>query len=488
MEFNITEILTNASLSWEKYRNIGREKRAQFLESIAQEIENLGDELIMTVMKESHLPEARVRGERGRTTNQILQFAEWIRDGSYLEVSMDPAISDRPTVAKPDIRKINIPLGPVVVFGASNFPLAFSTAGGDTASALAAGCPVVVKGHPAHVETSNMVAHAISIAVKKNNMPLHVFQHVTGGIDIGRELVMHPMTKAVGFTGSYQGGKALFDMAAGRPEPIPVFAEMGSVNPVIVMEEYLKSASEKLAATLAGSITLGVGQFCTNPGLIFGVKSPSWDTFKTQLAAQMKAVHSGIMLTQGISENYKKTLGNHLACEDVHLLASGLQENENKKVRACIAYTSATQFLNTPALAEEVFGPFSLIIECSDIMELHTCIRNLKGQLSSSIWATEEELHQNTYMIDLMAEKAGRLIVNAAPTGVEVCPSMHHGGPFPATTDGRFTSVGTDAIKRWLRPVVFQSFPDALLPEELQNSNPQNIARRVNGVISRDKI
>jgi NADP-dependent aldehyde dehydrogenase len=470
--------LREAQLAFLSYKNVSGKKKAEFLREIANEIESLGQTLVDTAMRETNLPEARIVSERGRTTGHCRMFADLVEEGSWVEARVDNAQPNRTPAPKPDLRKMLVPLGPVVVFGAANFPLAYSTMGGDSASALAAGCPVIVKAHPAHAETSTLVAEAIQKAIEKTGMPKNVFQHLYGkNFEVGQALINHPMTKAVGFTGSLTGGKALFDLANKRPEPIPVFAEMSSINPVVLLPESLKTDFEKTATLLSGSITLGVGQFCTNPGLIIAIENDGLKNFIQKLSEDLEKVMPGTMLHQGIADNYNKRLAETLKQQGVNIEAESSQHGNEKQGHPVIASVNADQFLKNHLLAEEVFGPFSLIIKCKDIAELHTVINNGRGQLTSSVIGREEEIEKHKKLINVLMEKAGRLIINGVPTGVEVCPSQNHGGPYPATTDSRFTAVGTDAIKRFVRPVSFQNFPDAFLPNELKAANPLKIWR-----------
>lgn len=477
----VDSALQQAQISFLSYKNISGKKKAEFLRAIADEIEALGQELVSTAVRETNLPEARIVGERGRTTGHCRMFADLVEQGSWVDARIDTAIPDRAPLPKPDIRKMLTALGPVVVFGAANFPLAYSTAGGDTASALAAGCSVIVKAHPAHPDTSELVAGAIKKAMDKTGMPNGVFQHLHGsGFDVGQALVKHPLTKAVGFTGSLAGGKALFDLACQRPQPIPVFAEMSSINPVILLPETLSQQAEKTAGALAASITLGVGQFCTNPGLIVAIENEGLNRFVKSLSEAIKNALPGTMLHQGIADNYNKRLAHSLEQKGVTIEGQSASDSNASQGKPSVASTLASTFLKNPLLAEEVFGPFSLVIKCKDINELHTVVSHLNGQLTASIFGDEVEVAKHSRLVNTLVEKAGRLIVNGVPTGVEVCPSMNHGGPYPATTDSRFTAVGIDAIRRFVRPVAFQSFPDSLLPEELKNNNPLAIWRLYN--------
>ncbi|MBL7871565.1 MAG: aldehyde dehydrogenase (NADP(+)) [Cyclobacteriaceae bacterium] len=476
------QALKEAQVAFLSYKNFPGRKKAEFLRAIADEIEALGQELVTTAMKETNLPEARIINERGRTTGHCRMFADLVEEGSWLEARVDTGNPERTPTPKPDLRKMLVPLGTVVVFGAANFPLAYSTAGGDTASALAAGCPVIVKAHPAHAGTSELVAKAIAKAMDKTGMPKGVFQHIHGAsFEIGQALVKNPFTKAVGFTGSLAGGKALFDLANQRPEPIPVFAEMSSINPVILLPETLARNAEKTAATLAGSITLGVGQFCTNPGLILAIEGAGLDQFIKAMSSEIEKVVPATMLHQGIADNYSKRLKNALAQKGVKVEGSSTSEGTSSQGRPLVASVSANEFIRNPALAEEVFGPFSLLIRCADLKELNSVISHTHGQLTASIIADESELVNHKSLLNSIIEKAGRIVINGVPTGVEVVAAQNHGGPYPATTDSRFTAVGRDAIKRFVRPVAFQNFPDALLPDELKDSNPLKIWRLFDG-------
>lgn len=468
------------------YRQVTGARKSLFLEAIATEIEALGEGLISQAMAETNLPESRLVGERGRTCNQLRQFAALVKEGSWVEARVDTAIPDRAPMPKQDLRKMLVPLGPVVVFGASNFPFAYSTAGVDTASALAAGCTVVLKAHPAHPATSELVAGAIAKAIQKTGMQEHVFQHVHGSsFESGKALVQHPLTKAVGFTGSFSGGKALYEYATQRPEPIPVFAEMGSINPVFILPEALKARSGKLADMYAASVTQNVGQFCTNPGLMLSLQSPELNKFAEQLAEKMKLIAPATMLHPGIASNFRKNREKALSQKGVTLAAESNESPKENQGTSTLATVSAADFINNPTLVEEVFGPYSLLVKATTIEELKTAVQKIPGQLTATVIGEEDELVKEADFIQLVIEKAGRVIINGVPTGVEVCPSMHHGGPFPATTDARFTSVGTDAIKRFVRPLSFQNFPDALLPAELKQSNPLGIWRVFNNEMSK---
>ncbi len=473
----VNHVLEKASAAFVIYRNKSGKEKAEFLDKIADEILALGDILIQRAMIETGLPEGRITGERGRTIGQLRSFADLLREGSWVEASIDNADPDRSPIPKPDLRKMLVPIGPVVVFGASNFPLAYSTAGGDTASALAAGNPVIVKGHNSHPGTSELVANAIVDAAKKTDMPDGVFSHLNDiGFEVGKQLVSSSVVKAVGFTGSQKGGKALYDLAGQREEPIPVFAEMGSINPVIILPGALDNV-EVLAKQYAGSITLGSGQFCTNPGLMLGVESSKLDDFKNDLSNQIASVVPSTMLNEGIFNNYEAKKLSTIEQVGVEVISSSKESPAKSSGIPLVASVGGTEFLANPKLHEEVFGPFSLLVECENANQLEQIASSLDGQLTITIMGSEEDLRDNAKVIDQLTSKTGRIIFNGVPTGVEVCASMQHGGPYPATTDSRFTSVGSGAIKRFVRPVSFQNWPDNLLPEELQQGNPLNIWR-----------
>ncbi|MET0394332.1 MAG: aldehyde dehydrogenase (NADP(+)) [Chitinophagaceae bacterium] len=483
----IDDILQQAWKAFYAYRKLPLTSRAGFMRAIAAELEALGDEVLAVAGEETSLPEARLRGERMRTIMQLNQYADACEKGEWLEARIDTAIPDK-TPPRPDIRKMLVPLGPVVVFGASNFPFAYSTAGGDTACAFAAGCPVVVKAHPAHARTSQMVANAITRAALKCNMPAGIFAHVHGaGFETGKALVEHPHTRAVGFTGSFQGGKALFDWANQRKEPIPVFAEMGSINPVFLLPEKLKESAAEVAKLYAGSITLGTGQFCTNPGLIVGIESEGLQHFIDALGAEIKKIVPGTMLHPGIFKNYVENRANALSQEAVETIAVSDTEAQLNQGLPTVASASGRAFLDNPILHQEVFGPYSLVIRCKDLTEMQEVVSRLEGQLTATVMATVNDLSYHGDLLEAIKNICGRYVLNGVPTGVEVCLSMHHGGPYPATTDSRFTSVGADGIKRFARPLSFQNWPDEFLPDELKNANPLGIWRTVNNEVTKEK-
>ncbi len=465
------------------------QERASFLEKIADEIMALGDGLFQRCHEETGLPLTRLTGERGRTVNQLRLFAQLLREGSWVDARIDTADPARQPAPKPDIRSMQKALGPVGIFGASNFPLAFSVAGGDTVSALAAGCPVVVKAHPAHPGTCEMIACAIQNAIQKTNMPEGIFSMVHGRAnEVGMAIVEHSLIKAIAFTGSLKGGKAIFDAAVRRAEPIPVFAEMGSSNPVFILPGALRDKKEEIAKGLTASVTLGAGQFCTNPGLVFWEASEAAAQFQNELANHFQAAVSATMLTSGIHQAYQNALANLGQEAGVVVLAKGKTEGSGFQGTACLLQTSADHFLANERLEEEIFGPLTLTVTANHKSELLAIARKLQGHLTATLWATEEDLQNYADLIRILERKAGRLIYNGFPTGVEVCHAMAHGGPFPATTDSRSTSVGTLAITRFTRPVCYQNFPDALLPEELKNENPLGIWRLVNGERKRNGL
>ncbi|MBS1949278.1 MAG: aldehyde dehydrogenase (NADP(+)) [Bacteroidetes bacterium] len=487
----IEEINAAAEEAWHAfhaYRKLSLKQRAVFIKNIAIEIEALGPALVKTAMKETNLPEARLQGEKTRTIFQLNSYAEACERGDWLEARIDTGAPGR-TPPKPDIRKMLVPLGPVVVFGASNFPLAYSTAGGDTACAFAAGCPVIVKAHPAHAETSEMAAGAILKAVEKCNLPKGTFSHIHGrGFEAGKALATHKHVKAVGFTGSYAGGKALFDLANQRKEPIPVFSEMGSVNPVFLLPGKLNESAIDMAKMYSASVTLSVGQFCTNPGLIIGVEGNDLNVFTDRLGEEIKNIAPGIMLHQGIASAFTEKRDTALKQKGVTTVAVSATSASENQGSPTIAAVDAADFLDNPLLHHEVFGPYSLVIRCKDRKQMAEVARQMEGQLTATLMATVKDLHENIELVEAIKNICGRSILNGVPTGVDVCLSMHHGGPFPATTDSRFTSVGPDGIKRFARPVAFQNWPEELLPDELKNSNPLSIWRTVDNELTKNKI
>ena len=483
----INEVMNLAWQAFHEYRKLSLKERAAFMRAIGKEIELLGDELLMVAHKETNLSEARLRSERTRTIFQLNSYADACESGNWMDVRIDTAMPKR-NPPKQDIRKMLVPLGPVIVFGASNFPFAYSTAGGDTACAFAAGCPVIVKAHPAHAETSEMVASAIFKAAANCYLPKGIFAHVHGGNETGKALVMHPFAKAVGFTGSYAGGKQLFDWGNERKNPIPVFAEMGSVNPVFLLPRQMKQEAASIAKLYAASITLGAGQFCTNPGVVVGIDNDDLQEFISTIGREVETVAPATMLHTGIFKSYVEKRALAISQSDVDTVAvSGLEPLSDQGLPT-IASTTATAFLNNPVLHQEVFGPYSIVVRCKDMNEMLQVALQMEGQLTTTLMATDDDIRDHEEMVEAVKNICGRLILNSVPTGVEVCLSMQHGGPFPATTDSRFTSVGADGIKRFARPVCFQNWSNNLLPLELRNENPTGIYRMVNNKLSAKSI
>jgi 2,5-dioxopentanoate dehydrogenase len=465
------------------YSNVPGRERAEFLRKIADNIEALSDALIHRASLETSLPNERFVGERARTCGQLRMFADLLDEGSWVDARIDHAISDRKPVPKPDVRSMLRPVGPVAVFCASNFPLAYSVAGGDTASALAAGCPVIVNAHVAHPGTAELVGMAVATAAKECGMPEGVFSLLfSSGYEIGQALVRHTAMKAVGFTGSRKGGRALMDIAAARPEPIPVFTEMSSVNPTFILPSAMTERGDEIVKGLHASVTGGVGQFCTKPGLVFLPGDDRSQRFVSVFKDLIQDTSPAPLLTGGIRSNYVE--GNVKRAASVR--NSGANEEVGLtgfSVKPSVFETSSIEFLNTPDLNEEIFGPTTLLIRSNEREELLDIARSLEGQLTASVHGTEKDLSEYSDLIDILQTKVGRLIFNGFSTGVEVCPSMVHGGPYPATSDGRSTAVGSRAITRFARLVCFQSFPDAALPDELKESNPLKIWRMIDGNI-----
>jgi alpha-ketoglutaric semialdehyde dehydrogenase len=457
---------------------------------VAEEIMALGQPLLERCAEETALPGPRLVSERGRTVNQLRMFAELVREGSWVDARLDTPIPDREPIPKPDLRRMLIPLGPVAVFGASNFPLAFSVAGGDTASALAAGNPVIAKAHPSHPGTSELVAKALARAIEHTDLHPGVFSLLfDAGTAVGLSLVREPRVKAVGFTGSRQGGLALLAAAQGRPEPIPVYAEMGSVNPVVLLPSALGTRGGEIAAGLAHSMTLGVGQFCTKPGLILGLKSPELDELVESLAGQLRRQPPGTMLSPGICRAYEAGATSLGETTGVELVARGEAASAaGNEASAALYKTDAETLGRNPGLIQEVFGPAALIVQCGTRRELEDVVASLDGHLTATLHAEAEDLAELPDLVACLEQRVGRVVFNGFPTGVEVCPSMHHGGPFPATTDPRSTSVGTAAIQRFARPICYQNVPDEVLPPELQAANPLRIWRTVDGTLTKTAV
>lgn len=485
-EQEVNQAVEAADTAFKTYRHTSPEQRALFLESIADELDALGEDFLNTISQETALPIARLQGERGRTSGQMRLFAKVLRRGDFLGARIDTALPERQPLPRPDLRQIKIGVGPVAVFGASNFPLAFSTAGGDTASALAAGCSVVVKAHSGHMATADYVAQAIERAVEKTGMPKGVFNMIYGNA-VGALLVKHPLIQAVGFTGSLKGGRALCDMAAARPQPIPVFAEMSSINPMLMLPEALKNRGDQIAQELADSVVLGCGQFCTNPGLILGIKSPEYTRLIEQLSEIMANKPAQTMLNAGTLNSYVSGLSHLSEHSGIQHLAGQEQQGEQALPQLFKAEVELL-LAGDQLLQEEIFGPTTIVIEVEDKAQLLQALSSMNGQLTASLIADESDLVEFADVVPVLEEKAGRLLLNGYPTGVEVCDAMVHGGPYPATSDARGTSVGTLAIDRYLRPVCYQNYPQSLLPEALRDENPLNLLRLVNGEMTQNRI
>ena len=482
-EADVARACALAEEAFAPYRAAAPELRAKFLELAASKIDALGDALTDRACAETGLPRGRIEGERGRTVGQLRLFAQEVREGSWQDVRLDPALPDRKPLARPDLRMRMIPLGPVGVFGASNFPLAFSVAGGDTASALAAGCPVVVKAHPAHPGTSELVGRAVQAAVKEAGLPEGVFSLLFGvGDALGTALVADPHIKAVGFTGSRAGGLALGKIAAARHEPIPVYAEMSSINPVLLLPGALAASGAALGKAFVGSLTMGAGQFCTNPGLLLAIPSEGLDAFVAAAGEAMGDAAAGVMLHRGILAAYEKGVAKLAGTPGVKALGEGLKAEG--KAGAAFFGTDAATFETVPHLADEVFGSAGLLVADSDLMALARLIQGLEGQLTITVHMTEDDEALFTALLPVLETKAGRILINGWPTGVEVCHAMVHGGPYPATSDARTTSVGTLAIRRFLRPVCYQNVAEPLLPQAVRDANPQGLWRRIDGVMT----
>jgi 2,5-dioxopentanoate dehydrogenase len=479
--------LNSSDQAFLAYRKKSLKERAAFLYTIGKKLQANEIELIRLAVAETHLETARLKTELKRTIFQLASYAKATEEGSWIDITID-TIGGASGKAI-NLRKTMVPLGPVVVFGASNFPFAYSTAGGDTASAFAAGCTVIVKGHPAHAATSEFVGKLITEAAFESGMPEGVFIHLHGAsTEVGEALVKHELTKAVGFTGSLQGGKALFDLAAKRRIPIPVFSEMGSVNPVFILPEKLKADAVEIADLYAGSITLSAGQFCTNPGILVGISGEELENFKNLLAKKITHVSPEKMLHPGIAKNFQHKRAEALSVKGVEVAGVFSCPVGADESIPTLAEVNADMFLKNPLLKEEVFGPYSLLVKCKDENEMLRVAESFDGQLTCSLLGTNEEVIQNSQLVEQLISICGRFVLNGIPTGVEVSKAMHHGGPFPATTDSRFTAVGADAIKRFARPFCYQNWSDELLPDELKNINPLGLARTVNGRLTKDPI
>ncbi len=483
-EAEVDRALQAADQAFDAYRGLGGETIAAFLEAVAEEWLGLGDALLEQAHAETALPSARLAGERTRMVSQTRLFAQLVREGSWVEARIDHAAPDRQPLPKPDVRRMLHPIGPVAVFGASNFPFAISVGGGDTVSALAVGCPVVAKAHPGHPGTCEMIGRAIVAAAGKSGVPPGVFGMVHGaGHEVGLALVRHPLTKVVAFTGSQAGGHALFDAAAARPEPIPVYAEMGSTNPVFVLPEAMAARGAEIAAGYVQSVTLGTGQFCTNPGILLGVAGPAFQPFLEAIAASAREVAPATMLNRGTCESFHGGLGRLRKTPGVRLLGESKAPADAGKTEVpCVLFSTDLATLDAqPRLWEEVFGPVSVVISCPTASDLERVARRMRGHLTATIHGTHAELESHGGLVRILERRVGRIVFNGFPTGIEVCAAMHHGGPYPATTDSHYTSIGTASIERFAHPVCYQGFPEEALPPELRDDNPRGIWRLVDG-------
>ena len=479
---DVADACALADAAFESFSTLTPDARAAFLEAVADGIMAIGDLLITTAMSETGLPRGRLEGERGRTVGQLRLFAGYVRQGDWLDATIDKALPERQPLPRSDLRRVNQSVGPVAVFGASNFPLAFSVAGGDTASAFAAGCPVVVKGHPAHPGTGELVARAIAAAVRSCGLHEGVFSYLPGTTnDLGGALVADPRIKAVGFTGSRGGGLALMKIAAERAEPIPVYAEMSSINPVVLLPGALAARAEALGTAFVGSLTLFSGQFCTNPGLVIALDSPDLDRFVASAAEALSGNAAQVMLTPGIHAAYEKGVAALSGAEGVTTVARGVAGDGVNRGQHALFATSGDRFRANPALAHEVFGSSSILVKCATVEEMIATIADLEGQLTATLQMEESDQADAARLLPTLSRKVGRVLANGWPTGVEVTHAMVHGGPFPSTSDGRSTSVGTLAMMRFLRPVCYQDVADAVLPPALQAANPWQLNRRVEG-------
>ena len=476
----VDRALTLADECFDDFRSLPAVQRANFLDAIANSLLNLGDALLEQCHAETGLPMARLQGERARTINQTRMFAAMVRDGSWTTACIDHDDKTRQP-PKPDVRRVMVPIGPIAVFGASNFPLAISIAGSDTVTALGAGCPVIVKVHPSHPATSEMIADAILTAARATDMPDGVFSMLHGGIEVSREIVQHPVLSAVAFTGSLRGGRAIFDLAAQRPHPIPVFAEMGSSNPVFLLNSALESRAEAIGSGLVQSMNLGVGQFCTQPGIVLGQTGEHWDSFVKAAADGVRNLTPGTMLSAGICDNYRRGVEQLQASGLVELVAESPASDAPSTGAAALFRCGVRTFLANPQLIDENFGPSTILVECESDEDFEAVAASLEGHLTATIHGSAEDIADHLKLFRLLERRVGRLVCNGFPTGVEVCASMQHGGPYPATTDSRITSIGGGAIMRFVRPLCYQDVPNAVLPGALQHDNPLNLWRMVDG-------
>ena len=482
----VDRALLAAEAAFRVYGSTTPQQRAVFLRAIADEVIALGSQLLERAHAETALPLARLEGERGRTVGQLRLFADYLEEGSWVEARIDTGDAARAPLPKPDLRRMLVPLGPVGVFGASNFPLAFSVPGGDTASALAAGCTVVFKAHPAHPGTSELAAGAIARAASRADVPPGVFSLLHGwSHDVGMSIARHPLTCAVGFTGSLRGGRAIFDAAAARPNPIPVYAEMGSINPVFLLPTAAAERGGAIAHGLANAITMGVGQFCTNPGVVAGIGGAAFSRVAELLAEQLAGADAGVMLYEHLGIGYHRAV-ERAREKHVEGLTPATDDASGARARPALFRVGASHFLADRALQEEMFGPVSIVVVAEDVRDLERVAEALDGQLTATIHGTQDELREHSRLIEILQRKVGRLVFNGYPTGVEVGHAIQHGGPYPASSDSRSTSVGTSAITRFARPVCLQNCPEELLPVALKNRNQLGIWRLLNGTVTRD--
>jgi len=465
-EAEVNRAMEKAFHAWRIYRNIPGAQKATFLRAIADGIEGLGDLLFETITSETGYPYARILTERNRTTAQLRMFADLTETENWREVTVDEALPNRAPIPRPELRRMMIPIGPIVVFGASNFPLAYSTMGGDAVSALAVGCPVIIKAHESHLCTNALISEVVVKAAKATHMPDGVFSSLNGdGMETGKQLVLHPNTAAVGFTGSLKGGKALYDLGASREKPIPVFAEMGSVNPIFIFPSALKDDRDKLISKLVNSITTSAGQFCTKPGILVLQEDSETGSFLHELQQALVEVSPTALLNKSVAKNFHQGLKEVEEDTSVDILENGNETGH--EATPVLARVDGKHFIANVKLHLEIFGPYSLAVVCKDYKDFLIIAEIIEGQLTSSVFY-EKESDEVKNLAEILIEKAGRLIFNGVPTGVEVCAAMTHGGPFPASTDYRFTAVGHTSIRRWLRPVTFQNANQDVLPSALQ--------------------
>jgi len=476
----INDVVQQSANAFMIYNQYTLQKRVELLYTIAHLLDQKSETLIASAASETQLSITRLKTELSRTCWQLKSYADYCKSGQGLQIRIDTGGENNHLN---DLRKMQVPLGPVAIFGAANFPFAYSTAGGDTASALAAGCTVIVKAHPGHAHTSQLIAGIVTASLALLKMPETIFQHIHGAsYEVGKALVSHPLLKAVGFTGSQKGGKQIYDWCQQRRQPIPVFAEMSSINPIFMLPEKLHTEAEPYAKLFAASISNSAGQFCTCPGIIVGIKSEGFEKFMRALSQNVSTLAATPMLNKGIFENYLFTKDTVIQQETVHELNNPSCNANTNEVAPALARVNAQDFIKTPQFMQEVFGPFALFVQCNDEKEMLLVAQQLEGQLTASVIATEEEMITHKALISALIQKCGRFIYNGVPTGVQVSLAMQHGGPFPATTDSRFTAVGGDAINRFTRPVCFQNLPHHLLPDELKPGNPLQIWRTINNI------